>query len=388
MQKYACDFKKSKGRMYSEKESKTRNLFQRDRDRIIHSQSFRRLEYKTQVFVNHESDHFRTRLTHSLEVAQIGRAISSNLGLDTDLTEAISLAHDIGHPAFGHAGEDALKIEMAEYGGFDHNAQALKILTKLEDPYASFDGLNLSFETLSGIVKHNGPIEINDKTPEYIVSFNKKYDLDLAHYASLESSVAAISDDIAYNNHDIDDGIRSGIICLEDLFSVDFIYDAWKFIDKKYPNVKYNKKLQETRRVIYSALVKDVIRQTEENIKGFSIESYEDIMKVNKPLVAFSVAMEEQVAKLKSILMAKLYRHPQIYKMRNKAYTVIKDLFVFYMENEKCLDFDKQEELSFCKGKKEKAKYICDYISGMTDRFAIRHHQEVFDLYNLKPSVV
>jgi len=385
LKNYASDYRNSKGRFHKEEDSKNRNPFQRDRDRVIHSQSFRRLEYKTQVFVNYESDHFRTRLTHSLEVAQISRAITKKLGLDQDLSEALALAHDIGHPPFGHAGEAALNDVMKKYDGFDHNAQALKILTRLEDPYADFDGLNLTFETLEGLVKHNGPIK-GLRTPKIILDYNKKHNLDLKRFSSLEAQVAAISDDIAYNNHDIDDGMRAGLLKEEDLMHVDIIANAFKHIDQKYPNLASHKRLHEVRRIIYSAMVDDVISQTEQNIAELNIISLEDVRNAKQTIACFSAKVLDQVIELKRILRNKVYTHPRVQIMNRKAYTIISELFTFYMDNNDCIPVAIAERFHSKSNKKDKARVICDYIAGMTDRFAIQRHQKVFDLYSLNQS--
>jgi dGTPase len=384
LKQYACDWQKSRGRLFEEEVSKNRTPFQRDRDRIIHSSSFRRLEYKTQVFVNHESDHFRTRLTHSLEVAQIARVIAKKLELDQDLAEAVALSHDIGHPPFGHAGEDALNEAMKKFKGFDHNAQALKIVTELEDPYADYDGLNLSFECLEGILKHNGPIKLSSKTPEYIKEFNKIYNLDLKKNASMEAQIAAISDDIAYNNHDIDDGFRAGLLKEEDLLSVEIIADAFEEVDKKYGKIKKHKRLHEMRSIIYSALVNDVISETEVNLKKYKIETYEDVRNCTKQIVTFSKEIERQVLLLKKILMNKIYTHPKIQITTKKAFVIIKDLFEFYVNNSDCLEGEVREKYDEANKNQNKMVVIADYISGMTDRFAIIKHRELFDLHYLE----
>jgi len=382
---YACDYRESKGRYYDELESENRTPFQRDRDRIIHSQSFRRLEYKTQVFVNYESDHFRTRLTHSLEVAQISRAISKKLNLDQDLSEALSLAHDIGHPPFGHAGEEALNHVMKKYNGFDHNAQALKILTKLEDPYAEYDGLNLTFETLEGIIKHNGPIK-GLGVPKIILDYNKKHDLDLKRYSCLEAQIAALSDDIAYNNHDIDDGMRAGLLKEEDLLHIDLVAKAFAHIDKKYPDLARHKRLHEVRRIIYSAMVDDVISETQKALQELNIQTSEDIRNAKEMIARFSAKILDQVLELKRVLREKVYTHPRVSIMNKKAYKIISELFGFYLDNPDCIPSSIAERYKRKSNKKDQARVICDYIAGMTDRFAIQQHQAVFDLYSLNQS--
>ncbi|MFZ8864585.1 MAG: deoxyguanosinetriphosphate triphosphohydrolase [Rickettsiales bacterium] len=378
---YASNHKNSGGRLYQEADSKNRTSFQRDRDRIIHSFSFRRLEYKTQVFMNYESDHFRTRLTHSLEVAQIARTIARKLKLDQDLAEASALAHDIGHPPFGHAGEQALNELMKKYGGFDHNAQALKILTKLEAPYAAFDGLNLTRETLASIIKHNGPIK-GFKTPKIITAYNKIHNLELKKYPSLEAQIAAISDDIAYNNHDIDDGIRAKLLQEKDLMQVKMIAESFAEIDQKYPQLETNKRIYEVRRIIYSKMVDDVIATTEANLKKYQIKSLTEIKNARKPLCQFSTEMGSQVIELKQILRKKLYTHPEVYLMNRKAYRLIIELFEYFMANHGSIPLEIKARFDQKKQQKDQARVICDYISGMTDRYAIEQHRKFFDLYS------
>lgn len=378
---YASNHKNSGGRLYQEADSKNRTSFQRDRDRIIHSFSFRRLEYKTQVFMNYESDHFRTRLTHSLEVAQIARTIARKLKLDQDLAEASALAHDIGHPPFGHAGEQALNELMKKYGGFDHNAQALKILTKLEAPYAAFDGLNLTRETLASIIKHNGPIK-GFKTPKIITAYNKIHNLELKKYPSLEAQIAAISDDIAYNNHDIDDGIRAKLLQEKDLMQVKMIAESFAEIDQKYPQLETNKRIYEVRRIIYSKMVDDVIATTEANLKKYQIKSLTEIKNARKPLCQFSTEMSSQVIELKQILRKKLYTHPEVYLMNRKAYRLIIELFEYFMANHGSIPLEIKARFEQKKQQKDQARVICDYISGMTDRYAIEQHRKFFDLYS------
>ncbi|MBL6621637.1 MAG: deoxyguanosinetriphosphate triphosphohydrolase [Rickettsiales bacterium] len=380
---YASDHKKSKGRLYNEKKSKNRNDFQRDRDRILHSSSFRRLEYKTQVFVNYESDHFRTRLTHSLEVAQISRTIAKKLKVDQDLTEAIALSHDIGHPPFGHAGEAALNNAMKKYNGFDHNAQALKILTEIEGPYAEFDGLNLTYETLEGLVKHNGIIKANNMN-HYIKKYNKKHNLDLQQQPSIEAQIAAIADDIAYNNHDIDDGIRSGLLQEENLYEVEIIKNAFLEVDNKYPNLSGKKRLFEMRRRVYSAMVDDVIANSLNNFLKAKINNLNDVKNSKKILVDFTKEMTKQVLTLKKILRDNVYNHPKISLNNNKAKRIISDLFNFYFENPDLIPSYKELSPAQKNKKQDIAYFVSDYISGMTDRYAIQKHQENFDLYYLQ----
>ncbi len=383
---FATNHKNSKGRLHKEAASKNRSPFQRDRDRIIHSQSFRRLEYKTQVFVNYESDHFRTRLTHSLEVAQISRAIAKKLKLDQDLAECLALAHDIGHPPFGHAGEDALNIVMKNYGGFDHNAQALKILTKLEDPYAEYSGLNLSFETLEGIIKHNGPLKNAKKLPKAIKDYNALHNLELKLNPGLEAQIAALADDIAYNNHDIDDGLRSGLLKEKTIRESKLVDSAYAQVDKKYPKLAEHKRLHEMRRIIYSILVDDVISETEKNLERYKIVTLEDIRKRKKPIANFSAGVFKEIIKLKKILRQEVYTDPEVQIMNNKAHLIITDLFDFYFSNQECIAKQYLSRLATKRTKRDQARVICDFIAGMTDRYAIKKHQQIFDLYSLKPN--
>lgn len=380
---YACKHKDSKSRLHKEAPSKTRTPFQRDRDRIIYSQSFRRLEYKTQVFVNFESDHFRTRLTHSLEVAQIGRAIAGRLGLDQDLTEAIALAHDIGHPPFGHAGEDALNYVMKDYDGFDHNAQSLKILIKLEAPYAEFEGLNLTYEVLEGILKHNGPV-VGD-IPQNLLSYDKQYGFNLSKHSCLEAQIASLADDIAYNNHDIDDGFRAKLISEEDFVEIPLVNDAISIINKKYPKINSVKRLHEIRRIIYSKMVDDLITQTKKNLEYHNIKTCTDIRNSKYVIGSFSKEMAEQVLLLNSILYKKIYSCKKIRYMYVKSQKIIADIFNYYMENPECLNDDLKVRFFKTDQKKDQARVVCDYIAGMTDRFALHHHQELFDLHTHSP---
>ncbi len=385
LKKYACKHQESKGRLFVEKSANNRTAFQRDRDRIVHSQSFRRLEYKTQVFVNYESDHFRTRLTHSLEVAQIARVLAKKLGLDEDLTEAIALAHDIGHPPFGHAGEYILHNLSKKYYGFDHNANALKIVTSLESPYAEFEGLNLSFEVLEGIIKHNGIIKIDKNTPYYLKKYNKIYDLKLAKYPSLEAQIAGFSDDIAYNNHDIDDGFNARLITVEDFDSVDLVKNAFLLVEKKYgKEISFSKKIHQARGIIYTAMIDDIINTTSDNIKKHQVNSVQDIYNHKKMIAGFSAKMKQEIKKIKKILFEKIYHHHEIAIMSKKSDTILTDLFNFYQKNPNCLEKHLQELYKRAKNKNEQIEIITDYLAGMTDRFAIKQHKKIFDLYSFE----
>ena len=376
---YACDYNNIKPRLHLEEEDQYRTPFQRDRDRIIHSQSFRRLEYKTQVFVNFASDHFRTRLTHSLEVSQISRSLASRLEIDQDLAEAIALAHDIGHPPFGHSGETALNKMMQKYGGFDHNIHTMRILIELEEPYALFSGLNLTYELLEGILKHNGPL--TGKIDKIIKDYNKKYQFDLKKYSCLEAQIASLADDIAYNNHDIDDGFRAGFISMKDFQDIELIDQAIKYIYDKYPKIDEHKKLYEIRRIIYSKMIDDVIAQTKENLVNYNINSCAEVRNHKDFTASFSKKMAEQIALLKKLLYEKIYANREVRYMHYNADRIISDIFAFYMENPKCLNQKLQDKFYKINNSKHQARVICDYIAGMTDRFAYKHHAEIFKLH-------
>lgn len=367
---YACDPAKSRGRLHPEPESTTRNAFQRDRDRIIHSSAFRRLEYKTQVFVNHEGDHYRTRLTHSLEVAQIARTMSRSLGLCEDLAEALALAHDLGHTPFGHAGEEALDEVMQEYGGFDHNAQTIKILTKLEHRYLDFDGLNLSWETLEGIAKHNGPV--TDELPRALKEYQDQHDLVLHQYSSAEAQVAALADDIAYNNHDIDDGLRAGLFAIEDLYSLPLVGKIFEDIENHHATISPQRRVQEAIRQLIGIMVGDLLTQTRSNIANYRIQTIDDIRQLNCAVVEFSPEMQSHHKALKSFLMEHMYRHYKVNRMTSKARRIVRDLFTFFMAEPECLPTEWRHATS--------PELIGDYIAGMTDRYAIQEHQRLFDL--------
>ena len=372
---FSTDYKLSKGRMFPENEDFNRTCFMRDRDRIIHSTAFRRLKYKTQVFVYHEKDYFRTRLSHSIEVSQLARSISKVFNVNDDLSEAISLSHDLGHTPFGHAGEDVLNKKMEIVGGFNHNFQAIKILTLLEKKYLNFDGLNLSFETLDGILKHNGPI--NCKLPDYINNVLEFFDADKSTYGSFESQIAAICDDIAYNNNDIDDGLYAG------LFDIDQISEI-PIVDKVIKTIKLNNNDKkrfnyEVVRGLIKLMVDDLIFNTKEIIKKNNISSCDQILNFNKNIVCFSDDIKDQELKLKSFLKKNMYEHARVKSMTIKAKKIITDLFELFIEEPSLLP----TEWSEFENKDQKLTKVCDYISGMTDKYAINMHKKFFDLYNL-----
>lgn len=353
------------GRKISEPAPSGRSEFQRDRDRIIHSAAFRRLEYKTQVFVNHEGDLFRTRLTHSIEVAQIGRSIARRLRLNEDLVEAISLAHDLGHTPFGHAGQEALNECMKEYGGFEHNLQSLRVVDVLEERYAAFEGLNLCFETREGILKH-----CSKEHAQQLGEVGARFIKGLR--PSLEAQLANLADEIAYNNHDVDDGLRSGLLTLEQLASVRLFAQHLDEVRAAYPGLAERRVIHETVRRMINALVTDLIQQTERNIRKFAPESVEDV-RSTQSLAAFSPEMQELNSELKSFLRTKLYRHYQVMRMTAKASRIIKELFQAFLEDPRLLP----PQFNMATGSKQ-ARAVADYIAGMTDRYAIREHRRLF----------
>ncbi|MDR3435987.1 deoxyguanosinetriphosphate triphosphohydrolase [Telmatospirillum sp.] len=379
---FACDPDLSRGRRYVEPLSETRSAFQRDRDRIIHSQAFRKLEFKTQVFVYHEGDNFRTRLTHSLEVSQIARTVARVLGLDEDLAEALALAHDLGHTPFGHAGEDALQDMTADVGGFDHNAQSLRIVTKLERRYYRFEGLNLSWETLEGLVKHNGPLTGFPGArplPLAIVSYAQKDDLELDTFASAEAQVASLSDDIAYNNHDIDDGLRAGLFTIDDLTDVPLVGPVFAEVKAEYPDIDTSVHIHESVRRLIGLMVSDLIGETKRRIAQFAPGSVDDVRRLGQPLVAFSPAMRQNDTTLKAFLFQHMYRHYKVNRMASKARRVVKDLYALLLHEPECLPPEWQA-LCDGSGKPGTARVVADYIAGMTDRYALDEHLRLFDL--------
>lgn len=383
---YASDPRRSRGRRTLEPDSPTRSAFQRDRDRIIHSGAFRRLQYKTQVFVYQEGDHYRTRLTHSLEVAQIARSICRVLHLDEDLGEALALAHDLGHTCFGHAGEDALDACMAPFGGFDHNAQTLRILTKLEKRFAEFDGLNLTWEALEGVVKHNGPLvhadgrPLKDKAlPVAITEYMAEQDLELATHAGPEAQVAALADDIAYNNHDLDDGLRAGLFRLEDIRDLPLVGELLRGIEAKYPGIGRERTAHETVRALIGRMIDDVLTETRARLAALNPASVEDIRHHHRPVVAFSETMIEQDRALKAFLWSRMYRHDRVNRMTSKARRCVRDLFELLLAEPQCLpgDWARRAEGP---GTPRTARLVADFIAGMTDRFAIEEHARLFDI--------
>jgi dGTPase len=379
---YASDAARTRGRLVEEPESSTRTVYQRDRDRILHSAAFRRLEYKTQVFVNHEGDYYRTRLTHSLEVAQIARSIARALDLNEDLAEAVALAHDLGHPPFGHAGEDALKDAMRDWGGFDHNAQTLRILTHLEQRYAEFDGLNLTWETLEGVVKHNGPILGANKSktiPETIAEYNGRHDLLLATWPSAEAQVAALADDIAYNNHDIDDGLRAGLFDIADLEALPLVGPTFGEVKGRYPGLERARLINESIRRLIDHMVNDLLAETRRRLDAAKPKSADDVRAAGAALVAFSDAMRAHDRALRTFLMQRMYRHYRVNRMTSKARRVVAELFQLFVAEPECLPTEWQA-LAARKNSAATARVVTDYVAGMTDRYALDEHRRLFDL--------
>ena len=371
---YATIESKSKGRFHQETfdDSQFRSLFGRDRDRIINSSAFRRLQYKTQVFVNHQGDHYRTRLTHTLEMAQIARWIAGALNVNKDLAEIVSLAHDLGHPPFGHAGEEVLNNKMLEFGGFSHNAHTLKIITKIENTYIDFVGLNLTYETIEGVVKHNGAIINKINLDEYILKFDEKYNLNLEKNTGLEAQISAISDDIAYNNHDIEDGLRADLFRVDDLMELPLISEIYFDLMKKNPNIRQELLVGEAKRRITLAMVLDVINQTKRNIENFKIETLDDVRNHLNLLVNFSSEMQKNIDAIRKFLMQKMYRHQLVNEMSKNASNILNFLFDHHFMEPKNLPKERYQLYLQNPSQKYLAEIICDYIAGMTDRYAIK----------------
>ena len=371
---YSCDPDRSRGRLVAEPPSRTRSPFRRDCDRVIHSTAFRRLKHKTQVFVFHEGDHYRTRLTHSLEVAQIARALARQLGLDEDLTETLALAHDLGHPPFGHAGERALNRCMEAHGGFDHNAQTLRIVTTFEQRYPDFDGLNLTWESLEGIVKHNGPL--HEAVPSGIADFNARFDLELWSYASLEAQIAALSDDIAYDAHDIDDGLRAGLFTVDDLREVPLLEAMIGDIDRHYPGLVDLRRGAELVRELISYLIAAVAAEPQRRIERAQPMSPHDVRRHAGPLVAFPADVAEHEATIKRFLWQRMYRHERVMRVMRDAERIVADLFGRYQADPASLPAG---WLEGCDSEGDRARRIGHFIAGMTDRFALTEHHRLFD---------
>ena len=371
----------SRGRLTPEPISRTRNAYARDRDRIIHATAFRRLKEKTQVFVAHEGDHYRTRLTHSLEVAQIARSLAHALRLDTDLAETVALAHDLGHPPFGHAGEDELQAQMEPWGGFDHNVQTFRVVTRLEERYPGFDGLNLSWETVEGVVKHNGPVSHRLDEPAWkaIADYAPGWDLRLGTFASLEAQAAAIADDIAYNNHDVDDGVQAGLFTLEDLAEVPLIGPVLHGVRKDWPHIDDRMiRIEAVRRMI-GAMVEDVLAETESRIEAANIRSTEAVRTADRMLVAFSPGMLADLGVLRKFLFERMYRHYRVNRTRSQARRILAEMFQLFMADPGTLPPEWSGRADVA-DEARRARAVCDYIAGMTDRYAIEEHKKLFSL--------
>ncbi len=381
---FACQPEASRGRLWPERLSSFRSPFQRDRDRIIHSSAFRRLKHKTQVFVEHEGDYYRTRLTHTIEVAQVARTIAGVLGLNTDLAEAVALAHDLGHTPFGHTGEDAMERLMAPYGGFDHNAQALRIVTRLERHYADFDGLNLSWETLEGIAKHNGPVtgpnadaKHDGPLPYALAEVNAQWDLELDTHASAEAQVAAIADDVAYSHHDLHDGLRSGLFTEDDLMELPVTGPAFAEVDALYPGLEKMRRRHEALRRVFGRMVEDVIAVAQNRLASAQPKSVDDIRHLGTTVIRFSKPLYQELKAVRSFLFHRMYRAPSVMEVRADVTRKLDDLFPLFMAKPDLLPAEWQAEVQATQDEVQLARMVADYVAGMTDRFAIQEHQRL-----------
>ncbi|AHM05735.1 Deoxyguanosinetriphosphate triphosphohydrolase [Roseibacterium elongatum DSM 19469] len=374
---YASDPATSRGRLMPEALSTFRSPFQRDRDRIIHASAFRRLKHKTQVFVEHEGDYFRTRLTHSIEVAQVARTMARALTLDEELTEAVALAHDLGHPPFGHTGEDALRDAMAPFGGFDHNAQAIRIVTHLERHYAEWDGLNLTWETLEGIAKHNGPVP--EPVPWALAAYCGRDDLELSTHASAEAQVAAIADDVAYNHHDLHDGLRAELFSTDELAELPILRDCFAEVDRRYPGLNYYRRRHEALRRFFGVLVEDVIAYARTSLAALDPQSVADIRAAGRSVVQFSQPVFDDLKVIRNFLFHRMYRAPSVVAMRAQVTQVVADLFPFFMAHPEELPRQWRKDVEAVAGDETAlARIVSDYIAGMTDRFALQVHARLF----------
>ena len=381
---FACLPDASRGRLFPEAMSTFRSAFQRDRDRIIHSSAFRRLKHKTQVFVEHEGDYYRTRLTHSIEVAQVARTISGVLGLNTDLAECIALAHDLGHTPFGHTGEDALARLMAPYGGFDHNAQALRIVTRLERHYADFDGLNLTWESLEGIAKHNGPVigpnadaghaHDPDALPYALAEVNALWDLELHTHASAEAQVAAIADDVAYSHHDLHDGLRSGLFSEGDLMELPVTGPAFEVVDRLWPGLDRMRRRHEALRRVFGTMVEDVIAVARGRLEAAQPKSVDEIRAMGTTVIRFSKPLYQDLKAVRGFLFQRMYRAPSVMKERARVTAMLDELFPLFLRQPELLPQEWQGDIAHAEGDVELARIVADYVAGMTDRFAIQEH--------------
>ena len=376
---YACQPEQSRGRLHVERMSSFRSAFQRDRDRIIHSSAFRRLKHKTQVFVEHEGDYYRTRLTHSIEVAQVARTIAGVLGLNTDLAEAIALAHDLGHTPFGHTGEDALAALMAPYGGFDHNAQALRIVTSLERHYADFDGLNLTWECLEGIAKHNGPVtgpkadaKHAGPLPYALATVNALWDMELHTHASAEAQVAAIADDVAYSHHDLHDGLRSGLFTEADLMELPVTGPAFAEVDALYPGLEKMRRWHEALRRVFGRMVEDVIAVARNRLEAAQPQSVDEVRHLGMTVIRFSKPLYQELKAIRGFLFTRMYRAPSVMVERARVTEVINGLFPLFMGDPGLLPAEWSADIGRATSDTDLARMVADYVSGMTDRFALQ----------------
>jgi dGTPase len=384
---YACQPDQSRGRLFDESLSSFRSPFQRDRDRIIHSSAFRRLKHKTQVFVEHEGDYYRTRLTHTIEVAQVARTIAGVLNLNTDLAEAVALAHDLGHTPFGHTGEDAMERLMAPFGGFDHNAQALRIVTRLERHYADFDGLNLTWETLEGIAKHNGPVtgpEASEKhdgpLPYALAEVNSAWDLELHTHASAEAQVAAIADDVAYSHHDLHDGLRSRLFTEDDLMDLPVTGPAFAEVDRLYPGLEKMRRRHEALRRVFGRMVEDVIAVAQNRLAAAQPKSVDDIRHMGTTVIRFSKPLYQELKAIRSFLFTRMYRAPSVMVERARVTKVVDGLFPLFLDQPGLLPEAWAGDIAAAKDRTDLARVICDYVAGMTDRFALQEGERLLGI--------
>ena len=396
LKSYACQPDDSRGRLHPESMSTFRSPFQRDRDRIIHSSAFRRLKHKTQVFVEHEGDYYRTRLTHTIEVAQVARTIAGVLGLNTDLAEAVALAHDLGHPPFGHTGEDALAELMAPYGGFDHNAQALRIVTRLERHYAGFDGLNLTWETLEGIAKHNGPaiggqgshsFATRADLPYALAEVDAQWDLELETNASAEAQVAAVADDVAYNHHDLHDGLRAGLFDEDDLCALPVVGECFAEVDRRHPGLDRTRRQHEALRRVFGVMVEDVIAVAQNRLTSLGPQSANDIRRMEGPIIRFSKPLYQNLKAIKLFLFERMYRAPSVVVERRRVTAMVNALFPLFLDSPELLPADWQDEVARAQriggdrtrpeAREALARVVLDYVAGMTDRFAIQEYERL-----------
>ena len=372
---FASDPALTRGRLIPEEESTFRSCFQRDRDRIIHASAFRRLKHKTQVFIEHEGDYYRTRLTHSIEVAQVARTIAGALGLNAELTEAVALAHDLGHPPFGHTGEDALEALMAPYGGFDHNAQAIRIVTHLERHYADFDGLNLTWDTLEGLAKHNGPV--TGELPWALAAYERQHDLELETFASAEAQVAAIADDVAYNHHDLHDGLRAELFSTDELAELPILKQNFAEVDRLYPGLNYYRRRHEALRRFFGVLVGDVISVARHRLAEMKPETATDIRMAGRTLIQFSDPVFQDLKVIRAFLFDHMYRAPSVVIMCKQVTQVVDDLFPYFCAHTDQLPKQWRKDVEDADGDTALARIVSDYISGMTDRFALQEHERL-----------